>query len=189
MDVLDLPNTVMSAVTAALLAAAPAPQPGEAPRADREAVFWASAQASGNPAELQEYLRQYPGGTFANLARLRLATIGAPTQAKGLTGFWAAETHGLKLTLEERPDGTLVLRQANPDDPYAYLGDTVGEAKRNAIGEYTGRHAWGGRRSGDLQWGLEGGLVVRRLGEDRLLVQHLDSKYQGGWTFFRRKTG
>ena len=43
---------------------------------DRETVFWQSIQYSNRPADFQEYLRQYPNGTFAGLARSRSVALG-----------------------------------------------------------------------------------------------------------------
>ena len=39
-----------------------------------EISFWQSVEAGGTPAEHQAYLEQYPNGSFAALARTRLAT-------------------------------------------------------------------------------------------------------------------
>jgi peptidoglycan hydrolase-like protein with peptidoglycan-binding domain len=52
-----------------------APPQQQALLTDREALFWDSIRNTGRPAELQEYLRQFPNGTFADLARMRLAML------------------------------------------------------------------------------------------------------------------
>jgi len=39
---------------------------------DREAIFWESIQDSNNPASFETYLSQFPNGTFAPLAKLKL---------------------------------------------------------------------------------------------------------------------
>lgn len=57
-------------------AVAPAPPP-----ADPEVVFWQSITASSNVADFEEYLRQYPQGQFAGLARNRLALLRSPPAA------------------------------------------------------------------------------------------------------------
>jgi hypothetical protein len=54
------------------LAIAAQPEP---PAADRELAFWASVKDSRDPADFQAYLEQYPSGTFAALARNRLAAL------------------------------------------------------------------------------------------------------------------
>ena len=42
---------------------------------DREALFWQSVQGTNRADELEAYLRRYPDGTFADLARTRLALL------------------------------------------------------------------------------------------------------------------
>ena len=53
----------------------------QAPTADRELAFWESVKDSHDPADFQAYLDQYPGGTFAALARNRLAALQPQQQA------------------------------------------------------------------------------------------------------------
>ncbi len=48
---------------------------GEAPSADREALFWDTIKSSANAAEYRAYLDRFPKGDFADLARNRLATL------------------------------------------------------------------------------------------------------------------
>ncbi|MGQ0675174.1 MAG: caspase family protein [Rhodospirillales bacterium] len=45
---------------------------------DRETVFWQSAQASGRREDFEAYLRQFPNGTFAELAANRIRIISPP---------------------------------------------------------------------------------------------------------------
>ncbi len=49
--------------------------------ADRDALFWSSIKDSREPAAFQAYLRQFPDGTFADLARLRLSAVAAAASA------------------------------------------------------------------------------------------------------------
>jgi len=49
--------------------------------ADREALFWASVKDGTDPAGFEAYLKQYPGGVFAPLARQRLAGLAAKPPA------------------------------------------------------------------------------------------------------------
>ncbi|MBV9553724.1 MAG: toll/interleukin-1 receptor domain-containing protein [Alphaproteobacteria bacterium] len=64
--------------------AAPAPAMHESapaqppPQPEAEVAFWQSISSSGNPADFQEYLRQYPDGRFAGLARNRVAALLPP---------------------------------------------------------------------------------------------------------------
>ncbi|MCC6471204.1 MAG: SEL1-like repeat protein [Alphaproteobacteria bacterium] len=51
---------------------APAASVPAAP-SDREALFWQSAQSSNRAEEYEEYLKQFPQGMFAGLARSRIA--------------------------------------------------------------------------------------------------------------------
>lgn len=62
------------------IAAAQAPAAAEPSRA--ELLFWETIRNSNNPADFEEYLRQYPSGTFAGLARNRLRPS-APAKAAG----------------------------------------------------------------------------------------------------------
>ncbi len=52
-------------------ASAPAPPP-----VDKEALFWDLIKDSKNAADFREYLKNYPKGSFAGLARNRLAALG-----------------------------------------------------------------------------------------------------------------
>jgi len=61
--------------------AAPPPAAGQGP-GDREALFWQSAQASNRVEEYREYLKQFPQGTFAGLARARIAGLEAQAKAQ-----------------------------------------------------------------------------------------------------------
>jgi len=81
-ELVDHINLALSkAVSAAAREPRPAPQAivaksATAPAANAEVAFWESVRDSRDPAELQAYLQQYPGGTFAALARARLTALG-----------------------------------------------------------------------------------------------------------------
>ncbi len=47
-------------------------QPPPSGGADKEALFWQSIQGSRNAADFEDYITQFPNGTFAGLARRRL---------------------------------------------------------------------------------------------------------------------
>jgi hypothetical protein len=75
-------DAVLAAVDTTVVAApAPAPRPAPAkpapamPAGDERAelLFWESVRDSDNPSDLEAYLDRYPDGTFAVLARNRLA--------------------------------------------------------------------------------------------------------------------
>ena len=58
----------------------PKAEPNETPPAETMAIelaFWDSVKDSDNPAILQAYLGQYPEGSFATLAKVRLAELGS----------------------------------------------------------------------------------------------------------------
>jgi hypothetical protein len=59
---------------------------------DREAMFWASIKDSNDAAVFEAYLKQYPAGDFALLARRRIETLATPVTSSRLTQFdgtWA----------------------------------------------------------------------------------------------------
>jgi uncharacterized caspase-like protein len=60
----------------------PAPQPAATQQAsvDKEALFWDSIKGSTDPGDFKAYLEQFPQGTFAPLARNRVAALTAPQQ-------------------------------------------------------------------------------------------------------------
>lgn len=70
-----------------VIAPPPAPRPRSAVEEvipvtpNAEIIFWQSIADSGNAADFEEYLKQYPSGQFAGLARRRIAALQAPTAA------------------------------------------------------------------------------------------------------------
>ena len=68
-------NVTVNVTPAAVTAATPSPS------ADREALFWMSIKDGSDPGAFEAYLKQYPQGTFAALARQRLANVSQ--QARG----------------------------------------------------------------------------------------------------------
>ena len=70
---------------------------------DKEAMFWQSIQGSEDADDYQAYLEQFPNGTFASLARVKVrklqstksaivAPVVEPQPAKSPTGVAASET-------------------------------------------------------------------------------------------------
>ena len=58
---------------------------------NREALFSISIKDGSDPAAFEAYLKQYPAGTFAALARQRLASLAAPpptSSAARFDGIW-----------------------------------------------------------------------------------------------------
>jgi len=72
-----------------LLLLAPIPAPVGAQTDSTEATFWESVRDSKTPAELEAYLKAYPQGKFAPLARIRLKSLksGAIPAEKAGTAF------------------------------------------------------------------------------------------------------
>lgn len=103
--------------------------------ADRDALFWASVKDSKEAAAYRAYLRQFPDGTFAELARQRLAAFDAatapapPAAAAGgrFDGAWLVKvvcpgaadgTLGYTLQLPaEVADGQLLGQLGSPGQP------------------------------------------------------------------------
>ena len=52
-----------------------------APATDREGMFWSSIQSSSYVADFEEYLRLFPNGTFAGLARNKISALSAAAKA------------------------------------------------------------------------------------------------------------
>jgi hypothetical protein len=72
-------NVTVNVTTAAVSAPAPAP--------DRESLFWMSIKDGTDPAAFEAYLKQFPQGTFAPLARQRLARVSQAAPARDLGRF------------------------------------------------------------------------------------------------------
>src|SRR2546426_5557584 len=81
----DLVVNVTANVTTAAVSGPTAPAPAQAP--DRESLFWMSIKDGTDPAAFEAYLKQYPQGTFAALARQRLASVSQPAGARDLARF------------------------------------------------------------------------------------------------------
>jgi len=82
----DLVINVTVSVHAAAGASGPA-APTIPVAADRDALFWASIRDSRQGADFEAYLRQFPTGTFAELARQRLRALAVPGSGAGGAGF------------------------------------------------------------------------------------------------------
>lgn len=86
---------------------APQPVAPPQPAADREVVFWQSVKDSDNPAMFRAYLKQYPEGVFAGIAKVRLEELEQQTAAADpVTPAPAPETAP---SPSNGPDKTLVL--------------------------------------------------------------------------------
>ena len=112
-------NVTVNATTAAV----------SAPTPDREGLFWMSIKDGTDPAAFEAYLKQYPQGTFAALARQRLASVSQPARARDLARFDGAwnvtvqcPAHGTasgytKRLLAQVKDGALAAQQGDVGQP------------------------------------------------------------------------
>ena len=73
-------NPQPTAVAAATPAAPPAPQ---VVSQGAEILFWDTVRTSHDPAEYAAYLKRFPNGTFAELARTRMAQLDQATHPEG----------------------------------------------------------------------------------------------------------
>ncbi|MGH6927685.1 MAG: caspase family protein, partial [Dongiaceae bacterium] len=74
-----------AAVAQAIAAVEPSAGPSStvtAPAVDKEVVFWDSIKDSSSPGQFEAYLAQFPDGTFAPLARVRLEELKAARTAE-----------------------------------------------------------------------------------------------------------
>jgi caspase domain-containing protein len=114
-------NVTVNVTTAAVSAPPVAP--------DREALFWMSIKDGADPAAFEAYLKQYPHGTFAALARQRLASVSQPARAPDLgrfDGAWnvtvecpahqGASGYRIRL-LAQVKDGVLAAQQGGVGQP------------------------------------------------------------------------
>jgi hypothetical protein len=109
-----------------------------------EMVFWESVRGSSDPADFRAYLEKYPNGSFAPLARNRLAALGQaqgsapPAQARpsGSRLPSQGDTWTYRLTEPNRVDGpkqrnyTVKVFAASPSgisEEYAIEGDASGQ--------------------------------------------------------------
>jgi hypothetical protein len=98
-------------------------------------------------------------------------------------GLWKEGPHKLALKIEVEPNNELIIRQANPNDCCNLVGTVVGEAHPRGPDLWIGRHLWGGPKKPPRSWGEPGGLLIRRINDDTILVVYRDSKYSGGWLY------
>ena len=119
--VVNVTTAAGSAPTASVSPPAPAP--------DREGLFWMSIKDGTDPAGFEAYLKQYPQGTFAALARQRLAGVSQAARARDLARFDGAwnvtvecPAHGTasgytRRLLAQVTDGALAAQLGNVGQP------------------------------------------------------------------------
>jgi len=106
-------------VVATQPAAQPEPQPQTQQQAsiDKEALFWETIKDSKDPAEYEAYLKKYPDGTFADLARAKIDNLKKPPAAAVQPTQQAAESNDVAAL----GTPTMVISQNVQIDIDAYL--------------------------------------------------------------------
>ncbi|MBI3795222.1 MAG: hypothetical protein HY280_10935 [Nitrospinae bacterium] len=90
--------------------------------ANKEHDVWDSVKDSSNPDDFQAYLDDYPKGTFAKLAKSRMATLKKPKeQATKLPPLPPKETAGGDSSNKEVAVWNSVKESTNPEDIEVYL--------------------------------------------------------------------
>jgi hypothetical protein len=82
---------------------APASAQANAAASQEELLFWDTIKGSSNPADFQEYLKQYPNGRFAGLARIRARAAETPARAPARAGVTAASVAAIPPSAELVP--------------------------------------------------------------------------------------
>jgi len=102
-------------VTVNVTSVASAP-PAPAPGADREALFWTSIKDSTDRGAFEAYLKQYPEGIFAPLARQRIASLAAKPPAADPARFDGTWNVSIECPAHKRAAGYTVQLLAQVKD-------------------------------------------------------------------------
>jgi len=98
-------------------AAAPA-EPGPVFQPDFESRFWTSVENSNDPAEYEVYLKRYPNGIYADLARIRVAKLRKPQAASPPATVQPEQVKETPLKREPKPeDKPQAAAQAQVENP------------------------------------------------------------------------
>ena len=133
-------DLVVNATANVTTAAVPVPAPSAA--LDREALFWMSIKDGTDPAAFEAYLKQYPDGAFAPLARQRLASAASPARtldAARFDGTW-------NVTIECPP------HQSAAGYTHAVLGRGEGRGARGAVREHRAAELADAQRQDTARW-------------------------------------
>ena len=126
---------------------------------DKESLFWHSVKGSRDPAELEAYLKRYPEGVFASLARNRIARLKDPQARIGNDPAAAEAALGLKRGERQRIQTALWASGFDPGDRGGLFFD---KATRAAIGKW--QAALGRPSTGYL--GIEGAKTLLGIAPD-----------------------
>jgi uncharacterized caspase-like protein len=98
--------------------------------------YWESVRDTKNPAELEAYLKRFPQGTYADLARTRLANLKAAATANAATHRSAAVPAGAgpagSAADKEAPPPTPAAQFSYPQTPPLHYGASYLQAKVTA---------------------------------------------------------
>lgn len=95
--------------------------------------YWESVRDSKNPVELEAYLKRFPQGTYADLARTRLANLKAAATTKAATHRSAAVPAGAgPAGSAEAPPPTPAAQFTYPQTPPLHYGASYLQAKVTA---------------------------------------------------------
>jgi len=122
-------------------AAAPREPSPPARAQPEEVVFWESVRGTSNPAELEAYLAKYPDGTFAPLARARIAALDAAKAKPGIAAPAAPSTPERKAAAEPvRPD---VPKTGRPEQEALFWESVRNSSDRAELNAYLAKYPEG----------------------------------------------
>jgi len=161
-------NVTVNVTTAAVSAPAP----------DREGQFWMSIKDGTDPAAFEAYLKQYPQGTFAALARQRLASVSQRARAPDLARFDGAWNVTVQCPAHGTASGYTrrLLAQVKDGALAAQLGD-VGQPNSLTL---SGKIQPDGKASIDAR-GMVGDPrnTVNRLSQGAAYAYRVDAVFEG----------
>jgi tetratricopeptide (TPR) repeat protein len=96
------------------------PGPPPISRAAIELSYWDSIKNSSNPEDFSAYLRKYPNGEFADLAKIRIANSSKDTDARK-SDARSGERGGIGIQFDYRDQRALV-KSVDPKGPAAQAG-------------------------------------------------------------------
>lgn len=174
----DLVVNVTVNVTTAAVSAPTASVSAPAPAPDREGLFWMSIKDGTDPAAFEAYLKQYPQGTFAALARQRLASVSQPARARDPARFDGAWNVTVQCPAHGSASGYTrhLLAQVKDGALAAQLGD-VGQPGSLML---SGKIQPDGKASIDAR-GMVGDPrnTVNRLGQGATFAYRVDAVFEG----------
>ncbi|WP_417604461.1 TIR domain-containing protein [Primorskyibacter flagellatus] len=136
-------------------------------------------------AEFREAYSRHPVSAKAGLALARLRAVGGNNDAVGrdIAGVWLNDAGKPKLEIMVDEKGLQLWTNADPDHPFAEIGQVVARTRQTEQGSdwpFMGEHIWIGESK--TTWGAEGALVAAIIDDSTLFYAYLDSKFKAGWT-------